>query len=101
MSSDRPYQSQLLTSLNRTAQRAKHQAGLLWRNFKVSVTWGAQLALYPFYAVVKASRLMGKQLGQTWRSEGLRLSAWNFERSYPPARCRRADPNCPHGTDAA
>ncbi len=76
MSSDRPYQSQLFTVLHRTVQRAKDQASLLWRNFKVSVTWGAQLALYPFYAVIKASRLVGKQIGQTWRSESFRLSAW-------------------------
>ncbi len=76
MSSDRPYQSHLFTALHRTVQRAKDQAGLLWRNFKVSVTWGAQLALYPFYAVVKASRWAGKQLGQTWRSESFRFSAW-------------------------
>ncbi len=76
MSSDRPYQSQLFTVLNRTVQRAKDQAGLLWRNLKVAVTWGAQLSLYPFYAVVKASQLAGKQLGQTWRSERFRLPAW-------------------------
>ncbi len=72
MSADRPYQSHLFNSLNRNVQRAKDKAGLLWRNFKVNfkvaVLWGAQMSLYPVYAMLNASRQVGKQLKEIWHS---------------------------------
>ena len=68
MSADRPYQSHLFNSLNRNVQRAKDKAGLLWRNWvinvKVAVLWGAQMASYPVYAVLNASRQVSKQVEQ-------------------------------------
>lgn len=72
---DRPYQSHLFNFLNRNFQAAKDNAGLFWRKFKLAVTWGAQLSLYPFYAVVKASRLAGKELGAAFRNEKFQIAA--------------------------
>ena len=74
MSADRPYQSHLFNLLNRSVQRAKDKAGLLWRNFKVNakvaVLWGAQISLYPIYAVLNASRRVARQVGQQLRAIG-------------------------------
>ena len=68
MSADRPYQSHLFNLLNRNVQRAKDKAGLLWRNFKVNakvaILWGAQLSLYPVYAVLNASRQVAEQVAE-------------------------------------
>ena len=68
MSADRPYQSHLFNSLNRTVQRAKDKAGMLWRNFKVNaktaVLWGVQMSLYPVYVVLNVSRQVSQQVGQ-------------------------------------
>ena len=72
MSADRPYQSHLFNLLNRNVQRAKDKAGLLWRNFKVNakvaILWGAQLSLYPVYAVLNASRQVAEQVGKQLRA---------------------------------
>lgn len=68
MSADRPYQSHLFNSLNRNVQRLRDKAGLLWRNFKVAVLWGAQLSLYPVYAVLNTSRQVSQQLKEIWHS---------------------------------
>lgn len=62
MSADRPYQSHLFNSLNRNVQRLKDKAGLLWRNFKVAVLWGAQILLYPVYAALDVSRQARQKL---------------------------------------
>ena len=74
MSADRPYQSHLFNSLNRTVQRAKNKAGMLWRNFKVNaktaVLWGVQMSLYPVYAVLNASRQVSNQIGEQLKAIG-------------------------------
>jgi hypothetical protein len=67
MMPDRPYQSRLLTFLSRQTQRVKDQTGLFWRTVKVATLWGLQIALYPIYALVQASRWVGRQMGQAAR----------------------------------
>ena len=78
MSADRPYQSHLFNSLNRNVQRAKDKAGLLWRNWvinaRVAVLWGAQMASYPAYAMLNASRQVSKQVAQIGKQVGERVS---------------------------
>jgi hypothetical protein len=81
MSADRPYQSRLLSFLNRQVQVAKDRTGIVWRTVKLglstALTIGIQGILYPFYAVLKAAELVGKQLGeaqgkaQFWLRSGL------------------------------
>jgi hypothetical protein len=81
MSADRPYQSHLLSFLNRQVQVAKDRTGVIWRTVKLglstALTIGIQGILYPFYAVLKAAELVGKQLGeaqekaQFWLRSGL------------------------------
>lgn len=66
MAADRPYQSHLLSFLNRQLQTAKDKTGILWRTVKLSVSTalaiGIQAIMYPIYAVIKAAELVGKQI---------------------------------------
>ena len=66
MAADRPYQSHLLSFLNRQLQTAKDKTGIIWRTVKLSVstalTIGVQAIMYPIYAVIKATELVGKQI---------------------------------------
>ncbi len=81
MPADRPYQSNVLSFLNRQVQVAKDRTGRLWRtvklNLSTALTIGIQGILYPFYAVLKAAELVGKQLGEAqgqatfWLRSGL------------------------------
>lgn len=77
MPADRPYQSHLLSFLNRQVQAAKDRTGVIWRTVKLSVSTalsiGIQGILYPFYAVMKAAELVGKQIGQAEGMAGLWL----------------------------
>ncbi|MGI0493269.1 hypothetical protein ACN4EG_15910 [Alkalinema pantanalense CENA528] len=75
MALDRPYQSQFLNFFSRQTQKLKDRAGVLWRNFKLAAIWGAQLSLYPIYAVFQAFRLVGKQLNAGVRQAALWLTA--------------------------
>jgi hypothetical protein len=66
MAADRPYQSHLLSFLNRQLQTAKDKTGIIWRTVKLSVSTalaiGVQAILYPIYAVIQAAELVGKQI---------------------------------------
>ncbi|OUC15880.1 MAG: hypothetical protein B0A82_04745, partial [Alkalinema sp. CACIAM 70d] len=83
MALDRPYQSQFLNFFSRQTQKLKDRAGVLWRNFKLAAIWGAQLSLYPIYAIFQASRLVGKQLNAGVRQAALWLTA-GVEQSDEP-----------------
>jgi hypothetical protein len=50
------YQSQVMNFLNRQVQGIKNSSGEVWKKLKIAALWGAQLALYPIYALVQASR---------------------------------------------
>ncbi len=77
MPADRPYQSHLLSFLTRQVQVAKDKTGVIWRTVKLTLstalTIGIQGILYPFYAVLKAAELVGKQQGMAgfWLRSGL------------------------------
>lgn len=66
MAADRPYQSHLLSFLNRQLQTAKDKTGIIWRTVKLSISTalaiGVQAVMYPIYAVIKATELVGKQI---------------------------------------
>jgi hypothetical protein len=66
MAADRPYQSHLLSFLNRQLQTAKDKTGIIWRTVKLSVSTalaiGVQAIMYPIYAVIQAAELVGKQI---------------------------------------
>ncbi|MBD2326339.1 hypothetical protein [Alkalinema sp. FACHB-956] len=85
MALDRPYQSQFLNFFSRQTQKLKDRAGVLWRNFKLAAIWGAQLSLYPIYAVFQASRLVGKQLNAGVRQAALWLTAGADQSDEPVA----------------
>jgi hypothetical protein len=63
-SSQGKYQSQVMNFLNRQVQGIKHSGGEVWKKLKIAAVWGAQLALYPIYAIVQASRFALHQFSQ-------------------------------------
>jgi hypothetical protein len=58
------YQSQVMNFLNRQVQGIKNSGGEVWKKLKIAAVWGAQLALYPIYALVQASRFALHQFSQ-------------------------------------
>ena len=74
MPADRPYQSHLLSFLNRQLQNAKDKTGMMWRSVKLSASTalriGLQAIMYPIYAVIKAAELVGKQIKATTGTMG-------------------------------
>jgi hypothetical protein len=63
-SSQGKYQSQVMNFLNRQVQGLKNSSGEVWKKLKIAAVWGAQLALYPIYAIVQASRFALHQFSQ-------------------------------------
>jgi hypothetical protein len=64
----RRYQSQLLNFLNRQGQNWRDRAATWGRQVKLAALWGAQAALYPFYAVFQATRLATRQLQSPFKA---------------------------------
>jgi hypothetical protein len=58
------YQSQVMNFLNRQVQGVKDRGGEVWKKLKIAAIWGAQMALYPLYAIVQASRYALHQFSQ-------------------------------------
>ncbi len=50
------YQSQVMNFLNRQILAIQDRTTKTWRQLKVTLIWGAQVVLYPIYAIVQASR---------------------------------------------
>jgi hypothetical protein len=65
------YQSQLLNFLNRQVQGIQQVGGEVWKKLKIAAVWGAQMALYPIYALVQASRFVGHQFTQAAQADSL------------------------------
>ncbi len=62
--SEGKYQSQVMNFLNRQVQGIKIRGGEVWKKIKIAAVWGAQMALYPIYAIVQASRFALHQFSQ-------------------------------------
>lgn len=60
MSSGR-FQSQTFNWLNQQRLRWNDRWEQGWRSVQLGMTWGLQIALYPFYAAVQSSRLLLRQ----------------------------------------
>lgn len=69
MSSGR-FQSQTFNWLNQQRIHWNDRLEQGWRWFQVGLTWGLQIALYPFYAAVQSSRL----LLRSWQSSSQSIS---------------------------
>jgi hypothetical protein len=65
MASNGRYQSHLLSFLSRQRQKIADQTSVLLRHTKLATLWGAQILLYPVYALYQTTRLAGRQLQQT------------------------------------
>jgi hypothetical protein len=63
-SSSRPYQSKILRFVLSQFQQGVERHRRAFRQVRSAATWGVQLALSPVYAVLRAARLAGRQLGQ-------------------------------------
>jgi hypothetical protein len=75
------YQSQLLNFLNQQSQRLKDQTGLMFRHLKLAAVTGAQIVLYPIYALFQATRFADRQL----RQAAERALAYLLPRQAEPA----------------
>ena len=60
-----PYQSKLFNFINRQVRQWGDRLGTAGRHLRVSIAWGAQAALYPFYLFFQAGRKAGHQFHQS------------------------------------
>lgn len=64
MSPTHRYQSRLFQSARSQVRQLKDNVQLRWRQLKVAAAWGAQLGLYPLYALFQAGRWGAQVLRQ-------------------------------------
>jgi hypothetical protein len=74
MSSGR-YKSRLFNLISQQSRRLSDQMGLRLRQAKLAATWGAQIVLYPVYALLQTTRLVNRQIQQTVQQAVPRLRA--------------------------
>lgn len=63
MSSTSPYKSKLFNFLNRQSIHWNSRLVQAARRLKISLEWGAQIAVYPLYLLVQSGRVAARQLG--------------------------------------
>lgn len=73
MSPSGRFQSRVFSQLSQQTLRWRDQAARWLRQAQVTAVWGAQILLYPVYAVFQSGRLVGRQLEQTMRQMRPRL----------------------------
>jgi hypothetical protein len=83
MSPTQPYQSRLFQTVRSQVRRIKDNTQLRWRQMKVATTWGAQVALYPFYTLFQATRWGGQVLKQATAT--VTQALLSFARGEAPA----------------
>ncbi len=81
MSSNGPYKSRLFNFINRQAIEFNSRLGKTFRNLKVTVTWGVQILLYPFYLLVQTGRWAERQIGQKIEEIKYKLPIFNHKSS--------------------
>ncbi len=57
------YQSRLFNFIARQSRQLGDRVGQAARHLKVTLTWGAQLLIYPIYAIFETARSVGRQMG--------------------------------------
>lgn len=57
------YQSRLFNFIARQSRQWGDRVGQAARHLKVTLTWGAQLLIYPIYAIFETARSVGRQMG--------------------------------------
>ncbi len=75
MSSTPRYQSRLFKTVQSQFHQLQDKIQLRWRQLKVATVWGAQLGLYPFFAIFQAERWGGRVFQQTAAHGARALSA--------------------------
>ncbi|MGA1357866.1 MAG: hypothetical protein ACO35Q_14480, partial [Prochlorothrix sp.] len=66
MASSGRYQSRLLNFVDRQFRHWRDRGAVAWRSVQTTLSWTAQILLYPLYVVVQASRqLQGQAMGAT------------------------------------
>jgi hypothetical protein len=63
MSSTSPYKSKLFNFLNRQSIGWNSRLVQAARRLKITLEWGAQIAVYPLYLLVQSGRVAARQLG--------------------------------------
>ncbi|MBD2098143.1 hypothetical protein H6F90_24020 [Trichocoleus sp. FACHB-591] len=69
------YQSRLFNFFSRQSRELVDQCDRAFRHAKVATVWGAQILLYPIYAMFQATRLVGKQIQTSVETERPSLDA--------------------------
>ncbi len=64
-SSSSRYRSHLFNAFSRQSRRLGDRLAQSWRQAKLTATWGAQILVYPIYAVYQGTRVVSRQIGQT------------------------------------
>ena len=80
-SSQPPYKSRLFNFLNRQYIRINAQIGKRTRQLKLTVEWSLQTLLYPFYLLVQAGRMVGRQFNANSQPTPWELEPANNDRS--------------------
>ncbi|NEP17890.1 MAG: hypothetical protein F6J97_13460 [Leptolyngbya sp. SIO4C1] len=89
MSSSRPYESKVLTFILRQFQQGLERHRRAVRQAKHTATWSFKLALSPVYAVLRATRLAGRQFGSARKAWQLNQSKAGTAAAERPALSRR------------
>ncbi|MEM8614723.1 MAG: hypothetical protein AAGF93_22135 [Cyanobacteria bacterium P01_H01_bin.105] len=64
-SSSRPYKSKLLRFVLQQWQQGLERQDQAWRQLQSTATWGAQVAVFPLYAIIRAVKRAGFALGSS------------------------------------
>ncbi|MBD1936533.1 hypothetical protein [Microcoleus sp. FACHB-68] len=79
------YQSRFFNFLSQKSRRVAETCDHAVRQLKVATVWGAQVFLYPIYAIFQTARLTGKQLEQAvTEGKPLLQESTSSQRQEPP-----------------
>ncbi|MGK7932535.1 MAG: hypothetical protein AB4041_14030 [Microcystaceae cyanobacterium] len=81
--SSSPYQSRLLSFLNRQSLRWRDRFGKTSRRLKVAAEWGVQMLVYPIYVLVQTGRLFGTKIDQSAVNPQLSSSPTDLDQDIP------------------
>lgn len=78
-----PYQSRLLSFLNRQSLRWRDRLGKTSRQLRVAAEWGVQMLVYPVYLLVQTGRLFGNKIEQSAVNPQLTSSETDLDQEIP------------------
>ena len=83
-SSSSRYRSHLFNAFSRQSRRLGDRLAQSWRQTKLTATWGAQILVYPLYALYQGTRVVSRQIGQTVQRILPQLQSAPVDPANPP-----------------